>query len=207
MKKILLDSIINNIKKYYNYDDKKLLEIRYGLESLLLSLFKIIVIVAISFIFKTTKELLLFLLTYGLLRLTGFGVHAKKSSQCWYTSIPIFTLIPYLIDRVIIHKHLLTSILFISLVVLAIYAPADTEKRPLINKKKRKIYKVITIIISIIYMVVIVAIKNNYIVNLLFFSIILETILVIPITYRILGVKYDNYKRYRGRRIENESIC
>ena len=51
MKNILLDSIINNIKKYYNYDEVKLKEIRYGLESLYLSLTKIIVVIILSIIF------------------------------------------------------------------------------------------------------------------------------------------------------------
>ena len=197
MKNILLDSIINNIKKYYNYDEVKLKEIRYGLESLYLSLTKIIVVIILSIIFKTTKELLLLFLFYGLLRLAGFGVHAKKTIHCWFTSIPLFVIVPYLIKTITINNHILMSISLLSTILLIIYAPADTEKRPLINKKKRLIYKILTSIISVIYFIIIIHSKNNYISNLLFFSILIETLFVLPITYKILGVKYDNYKRYK----------
>ena len=51
MKEVVVNSIISNIKRYYNYDDVKLAEIKYGIESLYLSMFKTLVIFIISFIF------------------------------------------------------------------------------------------------------------------------------------------------------------
>ncbi len=194
MKEVLLDNIINSIKKYYDYDNNKLLEIRYGLESLYLSITKIIVILLISIVIKTTKELLLLFLFYGLLRLTGFGAHAKKSIHCYFTSIPLFVLVPYLIKTITINNYLLLIISVFSILLLSIYAPADTEKRPIL--KRRKIYKILTISISLIYLIIIIISNNTYIKNLLFFSILIETLLVLPITYKLLGVKYNNYKRY-----------
>jgi accessory gene regulator B len=80
---------------------------------------------------------------------------------------------------------------------MIIYSPADTEKRPLINKKKRIVYKVVTIIISIIYISIIFIKKDIYLSKILFFSIFLETLLVLPISYKLLGLKYNNYKRYK----------
>ena len=38
---------------------------------------------------------------------------------------------------------------------------------------------------------------NDYINKLLFFSILIESILVLPITYKLLGVKYKNYMNYK----------
>ena len=197
MKNLILNSIIRNIKKYYSYDEIKIKEIRYGLESLYVSITKIIVIFIISYFINTVSDLLLLFLTFGILRITGFGVHAKKSIHCWFTSIPLFVIVPYIIKNIYINDCLITLLSVISIILLAIYAPADTEKRPLINSKKRIVYKVLTIIISIIYYIIIIHSQKNYINKLLFFSILIESILVLPITYKLLGVKYKNYMNYK----------
>lgn len=197
MKNLILNSIIRNIKKYYSYDEIKIKEIRYGLESLYVSITKIIVIFIISYFINTVSDLLLLFLTFGILRITGFGVHAKKSIHCWFTSIPLFVIVPYIIKNIYINDYLITLLSIISILLLAIYAPADTEKRPLINSKKRIVYKVLTIIISIIYYIIIIHSQKNYINKLLFFSILIESILVLPITYKLLGVKYKNYMNYK----------
>ena len=77
------------------------------------------------------------------------------------------------------------------------YAPADTEKRPLINKNKRTLYKVLTLLITFIYLILSLILKNQIIINTLYLSIILETIQILPITYKLYGVRYNNYKNYR----------
>lgn len=197
MKNKVVNKIINIIQKYYNYDEIKIKEIRYGLESIYLTIVKLIVIIILSIIIHTFKELCLFMLCYGILRATGFGLHAKNSLECWIFSIVLFVLFPFLIKTLTINNiyFLAGSILLLPLII--IYAPADTEKRPLINKKKRITYKVITSIITIIYIFIIYFKNNIYISKILFFSILLESLLVLPISYRLLGLKYDNYKRYK----------
>ena len=200
MKNKILDRFISLIKKYYDYDNVKLQEIRYGLESLYLSIFKVLVIFLLSFFIHTTKELCIFFSTYGLLRITAFGLHAKKSFECWILSIITFLLIPFLIKKIYINNTLLIILSLVSIIIISIYAPADTEKRPLINRNKRIIYKIISITISLIYTFIILMKINNYINNLLIFSLLLESLLILPISYRLLGLKYNNYKHYKGRR-------
>ena len=196
MKNKILDTIIKNIKETNNYDDKKLLEIRYGLETLYLSIFKLIIIIIISFFIHTTYYLCLLFAIYGLLRITGFGLHTKNSLQCWIFSITIFSLFPFLIKHLAINTTFLYIASLVLLILIIIYAPADTEKRPLINKKKRLVYKIITSIITIIYVLIMFITKNLILKKLLFFSIFLEVILILPISYRLLGLKYNNYISY-----------
>lgn len=196
MKDMLINKTIDNIQKYYQYDESKIEEIKYGLESIYLSIAKIIVIFVISIFIHSFKELCLLFLTYGILRITGFGLHAKNSIQCWVGSILIFSIIPLLISRMNVDNMLLIYLSIVLLPLIIIYAPADTEKRPLINKKKRTIYKVITSIVSFLYILIMYFYNNVYISKLLFFSLLLETILILPISYRLLGLKYNNYRRY-----------
>ena len=84
--------------------------------------------------------------------------------------------------------------------LLAIYSPADTEKRPLINRKKRIVYKILTTLIAIIYMVIGLVVKNNILSNVITLSILLEAVIVLPISYKLFGLKYNNYLNYKGRR-------
>ena len=201
----MIDSIINNIKKIYNYDEVKLKEIRYGLDTLCHTIVKLVVILLLSYFIHTIKELCLLFVTYGLLRLFAFGLHTKKSIECWFLSITTFTLFPYLIKITQFNNYLLL-LLPVLLILIIIYAPADTIKRPLINKKKRVVYKTLSIIITLIYITVILLTKNNLIKNLLFYSIFLEVILILPISYKILGLSYNNYKVYKRKEDKNESI-
>lgn len=199
MRSKIINSIMNQIKIYNNFDDIKLQEIKYGLETVYLTIIKTIVFILLAILLKTIKGLLLFMLFYGIIRLTGFGVHAKKSIHCWISSILIFLIIPILIKYITINNYILYIISLISITILAIYAPADTPKRPLINKKKRIIYKILTILISIGYLITITIIEDKLIINSLFYSLLLECFLVTPLIYKLFGVSYKNYKNYKRK--------
>lgn len=200
MKELVVNGIMNNITKYYDYDNTKISEIKYGIESLYLTITKTIIIFIISIILNITKELMLLFVFYSLIRLTGFGVHAKKSWHCWVTSLITFVLIPLLIKYVTLNKEFIIISYTIFTLLLLEYAPADTEKRPLINKKRRIIYKVLTILLVISYLIYSLIQKDNItIINTLYFSILLETLLVLPCTYKLFGVKYNNYKNYKKK--------
>ena len=65
MKEVIINKAINNIQKYNNYSNTKIKEIKYGLESIYLTTFKIIVIMLINTLIGTIKELLLIFLYHN----------------------------------------------------------------------------------------------------------------------------------------------
>lgn len=190
MKKKILDSSIKFINKYNNYDEIKSAELRYGLESLYMTVTKFIVAIFISLFIGVTKELLLLSLFYGILRLVMFGAHGKSSLQCWIMSLTIFNIIPLLIKYTYIPKIIMIIIFIIAFFLIYKYAPASTTKRVLKKKKKKLILKYLSLFISTSYMFIIVFFANIYWSNVLFYSIILATIFILPITYKLMGVKY-----------------
>lgn len=200
MKEVIINNIMLNIKNNKDYTEQKLNEIRYGLEALYLTSTKIAVIYIIAVILNSYKELTLIFLLYGTLRLTGFGIHAKSSKECWISSLLIFVPIPYLLKFIFIPKYINIILSIIGTILLLIYSPADTEKRPLIHKKKRIIYKILTTTISIIYTILNIITKDNILSNIITFSILLEAIIVLPISYKLFGLKYNNYLNYKERR-------
>lgn len=197
MKDLLINSIMNNIGRYYDYDKEKIAVIRYGLSSLYLNITKTVVIFLISYLLGYLNTLLLLMALYSLLRLTVFGVHAKKSWHCWVGSLIIFIGLPYLCRLLIIDNKVRLALCSVSVVLLGFFAPADTEKRPLISKKRRHIYKYASVVSGSLYTVLVFFVDNNTLANCLLFSLLLAVFVCLPLTYKLFGVSYNNYLNYK----------
>ena len=197
MKKVFLNACINAIKdNNSSIDNEKLDEIRYGLEGLYLTITKATVIFTITLLFGTFKEMLIMLFVFNVLRKTGFGIHAKKSWQCWISSLSIFVILPYIAKIVTIPLVIKKILSIISIILMLLYAPADTVKRPLINKRKRLIWKTLSVINCSILVIILLLTKNNTMSNLLLFGIYTEVIFINPLTYKIFKLPYNNYLNY-----------
>lgn len=197
MKKLIINKCMELVTTYNkDLSQRDIDKIKYGLEGLYLTITKLIFIIIVSIILGIWKETLLLIIIFNGIRLTAFGVHAKRSIDCLISSTLFFILFPIICIKFSI-PLIVKVILFIPLTVLiGIFAPADTEKRPLINKKKRKIYKMLSIMISIIYMTIAIVIKDNTLSNCFIFAIVIQIIIMLPITYKLFGVSYNNYKTY-----------
>ena len=137
MKNVVINSLMNSVVKYKDFDEIKLKEVKYGIESFYITITKTVVIFSIAYVLNLFETLLVFMCFYTLLRLNGFGLHAKKSWQCWVVSTVIFLLIPYLCLNIFVNKNIQIILALICLMLILKYAPADTEKRPIINRKKK----------------------------------------------------------------------
>ena len=196
MKKFVLDKCMNIIKKNMQYDDTKLEEIRYGLEGIYLTITKVIIISIIALILGIFKEYLIFLIIYSIMRATSFGIHASKSWICLITSTISFIGFPLLSIYTTLTEKMKIIIGAISIIGICLFSPADTVKRPIVNKTRRKIYKILSTIIATIYIILSIVIKDNFISNCFIYSTILQNILISPLTYKIFKMPYNNYKEY-----------
>jgi len=197
VKKYILDSCINYIKKYYpNYNDDKLAEIKYGLESIYLSISKAIVLFALTILLGIFKEMIIILLLYNLLRAFAYGLHATKSWICLVSSLIIFIGMPLLALNVVFPLFIKLIIISFCIISFFLYAPADTKKHPIIKRKKRIICKYITIFIALIYSFICLYTKNNFLSNSLLIALTIEAIFILPLTYKIFKLPYNNYKNY-----------
>ena len=197
MKKKFLNYSLNLINSNNLYDEVKLEEIAYGLETVYLTVTKLFVIFAIALLLGIVKEVAILLICYNLIRSTAYGLHASKSIYCLISSIILFiggVYISNYIANISIYSKLLLSI--ISVILLIKYAPADTEKRPLINAKKRRKLKIITSIKGIIYLVLIIIFKDKFISGYLLCGLIEAVIMIHPTVYRLFNFPYNNYKNY-----------
>lgn len=197
MKKRFLNIIRNSIKKQYpNYSEDKLDEIMYGVEGIYLTITKMIIIFIFAFILGVAKELLLLLIAFNFVRLFAFGMHADKSWICLVFSSILFLGGAFLSKYIVLDKVVLYLLYLIVFILVAAYAPADTVKRPLIKKKKRIRFKILSVIVVISYFIITLLITINLIINVLIFGLIIECILISPLTYKAFKMPYKNYKNY-----------
>ena len=197
IKDFVINNSMNIVKQNNNYTKEQLEEIKYGIESIYLLLTKFVVIMTLSAILGIFKETLILLITYNFLRAFAFGIHASKSIYCWISSSIIFLGVPLICKNFVFPNLFFIIVSSICLISFIFFAPADTEKRPLINAKKRKIYKFLSVLLAIIYIILIFITKNVLLKNLIMSSLIIQTILILPITYKLFKLPYKNYLNYK----------
>ncbi len=194
MKEKFLNSTTNFLKKYNNYSDKEEKLLRYGLEGLYLTITKIIIILLLALILGILKEVVLVIIFFNIIRYFGFGFHAENSYQCLIFSTLCFVLIPLLFININLSIAWKLAISGICILDYILFAPADTVKRPLFNKKKRLIRKLLTIGVGIVYTLIIWFFNDSFVSNLILSALVIQSIVINPLTYKLFKQPYANYK-------------
>ena len=187
---------MDSVKKLNKYDETRLAEIRYGLEAFYLNITKLILIIILSTVFDTTKYTLLFFIFNLPIRCVSFGFHANTSFQCLIISTLAFILIPLLADYFLLHVVTKCIIYFCLAIGFWILAPKDTEKKPIVNNKKRFWLKIVSVLIVIIYFCLTLFIRNNLVINLITLALATQFIMVSPIPFKLFKQNY-NFKWFK----------
>lgn len=194
MKELVLSKSISLIKQYNSYSINELEKIKYGLEGIYLTFTKLLVIFLIAFAINIEKEIIYVLLLFNIIRFPAFGVHADKSIICLILSIIFFIGLTYLIINIPLLRIEKLIICGFCLISFFLFAPADTHKRPIKNAKKRIIWKYFSIFAALLYSIIIVSYSNFKLSNFFLISLIIESIMINPMMYKLLKVPYNNYK-------------
>ena len=197
MRKKFISSSLRAIKrKYPEYSNEKLDELRYGLEGLYILVTKSVIIFGIAYLLGILWELIIFTVLYNIIRATSFGIHATKSWICLVSSLMIFIGATYLSTVLVIPTGTKIILGILVVIYIHIYSPADTKKRPIVSPKRRFVYKTVSTVIACIYAVTCVVITNVFLANSLLFALIIQCLMISPLTYKLSGQPYDNYKTY-----------
>lgn len=199
MKEKFINSSLAFIMKYQECDDLKIKRLKYGLEGIYSTIVKLMVVLIIACITQTIKTTLLFVLFYAGIRTFSFGWHAKSNIACWISSITIYNIIPLLISHLTLPNYIGYFIIGIALISMILWAPADTPRRPLIRKNQRIKAKVISLSITILYLILYSLIDISLVKNALLYALLVQTILINPLTYKITNTQFNNYKYYKKK--------
>ena len=197
MKNYIINGTMNYILKYNHYNNIKQEELKYGLVAIYLLVTKLILILIISALLGIFKEVVLFTIIYIPIRAVSFGLHATKSWICLVSSTIIFVGLPFISKYLLMPTYLKSIIGIISILLMFKNSPADTQKRPIVNKKRRLFFKYSSVLISIIYTILSIFINNNFISNCLLFTLLIQCFLTSPLIYKLFKLPYNNYKNFK----------
>lgn len=194
MKQLFLENSMNFICKYQSISDYDKKKVKYGLEGLYLTITKMVLLTILALLLNMFKEFILVVVFFNVIRYTGFGFHAEKSYQCLLFSTFNFIAIPFLLLHIQLSNFFVYTICAICIFHYLLFAPADTKKRPLSNKRKRIIRKIITVMIGFIYILMIILLNNTYWTSIILSAMIIQAIIISPLIYRLFNQPYNNYK-------------
>lgn len=193
--------LTNKIRKEMpEVDDERAEVINYGLQLVIGEIPKTFVLLIIAYLCGVLKLSIIALLVIIPYRATSGGVHLKTHIGCilgtslFYVGSALLS--KYIVFEPIYIKYILISITWIfSMVMINLYAPADTENVPILRKKERKIKKNLSYVTMTLTLLASIVIKNTIFSNLLIFLTIFQTIWISKFTYKLTNNKYG-YEEY-----------
>lgn len=198
----ITQSLTNRIRKEMpDVDDERAEVINYGLQILLGEVPKIFIMLVIACLLGIIKVTLITFLILAPYRGASGGFHLKTHMGCIISTTTFYCGIAFLSKSIIlddITKYLLAiAVGVFGIIMIKLYAPADTEDVPIISKKVRKQKQVLSYISFIIGLVIAVLIKNNIISNIIIFGYFVQTCMITRLAYKITNNKYG-YELYEN---------
>lgn len=190
------DLITEKIKsKVTDIDEERELVINFGVRLIFGELPKILILFIIGFLLNMGwQTLLLFFLIAPYRSFTG-GFHLKTHLGCMITT-SILYLAPIVLSKYILISnniilYILASLITIfSIIIIAKYAPADTENMPILSKKEIKSKKIKAYIALVILLSIILFNPYKQFSYMIIYAIFLQNLTVLPISYKLTNNKH-----------------
>lgn len=170
--------------------------ILYGLELILGEFPKIIFLFVLGFIFGVGWYVLFAFVTMLPYRAMSGGFHLHTHLGCIITT-NLFYIGNVFISKYLIldsiEKYILIGLsLIFGILMISMYAPADTENVPIISKEERKKKKILSYVTLAIMLISAIWIQNRILSNILIVGSILQTMTITRIAYKITKNQYGH---------------
>ena len=198
----ITEFLTNKIRKEMpDVNDERAETINFGLQILLGEVPKIFIMLAIAYllgVFKLSLITFLILIPY---RGFSWGFHLKTHIWCIISTCTFYCVTALLAKYIVlgnIEKYTAIILLAIfGIVMIKLYAPADTEDVPIISPKIRKQKQILSYISFIIGLLIASLINNNIISNIIIFGYLMQTCMITRLAYKLTNNKYG-YEVYEN---------
>lgn len=196
----ICESLLKKIRKEMpDIDDERAEIILYGLQLIVGEVPKIILLFTVAILLKIGWLVIFAYATMLPYKIVAGGFHLKTNLGCMIGTFVVYfgnVLISKYIVLFTETKYLFTLFtLIFSIIMICLYAPADTINLPILRQKERKTKKVLSYIFAIITLIASLLVQNNTLSNILLFNVLIETICISKLAYRITKNEYG-YKTY-----------
>ena len=176
-------------------DDERAEVIKYGLKLIIGELPKMFLLFVIAWLFGIFKYALISFAIILPYKLVSGGVHLKTHIGCILGTSLLYcgnVFISKYINIPDIKNQIIFSaiILIFAIIMISLYAPADTENVPILRKKERAKKKIISYIIVTSMIIISFFVKDKVISNMFRVGVLLQSIMISKLTYNIFKVKF-----------------
>ncbi len=187
--------LVKYVSRSIEKTEEEVEQIQYGIQVILINFFKAIILFSTAYFLHLFLYTFIAVISFALIRAFANGVHTDSSIKCIIINYILFLGNAYLSSNITISRITAAGIVAISLISYIIYAPADTEERPLISKKLRKESKIKAIVVVIALGAVSILFLSSTYRNLIIFSILEGAVIITPFVYWVFGKSYRNYEK------------
>ena len=187
-------------KKMPEIDDEKAEIILYGIQLIVGEIPKIFILFGLSFLLGIGWYTIFAYIAIMSYRAASGGFHLKSHLGCILgTSLFYYGnvfLSKFLVLGSIQKYVLITLAVIFGIIMVTLYAPADTENVPILSKKERKTKKILSYITLILTLTVAGIVQDRIISNILIIGTIIQTIMITKLAYKLTNNKYG-YEVYK----------
>lgn len=181
-------------------DNERAEVIKYGLEIIIGEIPKLILLVVVAIILKIGWLVVFAYLTMLPYKVMAGGFHLKTNIGCLIGTFTVYygnvLISKYMVIEPIYLKYIVIIATWIfSIIMISLYAPADTINLPILRKKERKTKKILSYIFATIMLIGSLVIKNNTLANILLINVIVESVCISRLAYKITKNEYG-YENY-----------
>ena len=177
-------------------DDERAEIIMYGLQNIIGEVPKIFIIFLISYLMGIFKLTLMAVLIIAPYRCFSGGVHMKTHIGCIVYTLMLYSGSALLGKYIIltgITKYIMAFIVWMfSMVMIKLYAPADTENVPILRAQERRQKQIFSYIILTIEFVIAILTTNTTIAGIIILGDLIQTLTITRFAYKITNNKYGH---------------
>ena len=202
----MIDKICNFLltkirKEMPDIDDERAEIINYGLQLTIGEIPKVFIMIAIASLLGVGELSLLSFLIIMPYRMFSGGFHMKTHIGCvvcttlMYSGNAFFSKIFILPQDV---KLFVTLLIWVfGLVMITLYAPADTENVPIVSVRERKKQRLFSYITFTTILVISLFIKDPVISNICVYGMFIQTLCITRLAYKLTNNKFG-YEEYNS---------
>ena len=199
--------LVNKMRKEMpDIDDERAEIIVYGLQLIIGEIPKIFITLAIGYFLGVLKLTILTVIAMTPYRVCSGGFHLKTHVGCVVSTTLYYCGVAFLAKHVVMAQNveyiLAFGIWMFGMIMIKLYAPADTENVPILRKSERKQKRILAYITFSLGILLAIFIKESAISNMLLFGNLIQTLMITKLAYRLTGSKYG-YEVYQEQASTN----
>ena len=187
--------LTNRIRKEMpEIDDERAEVIFYGLQNIVGEIPKVFIMLVVAYILGIFWLSLFTFVALFIYKGASGGVHLKTHIGCILFTTGFYCIIPYISQFFVMPdlvKYIVISLIWIfGMIMIKLYAPADTENVPILAKKDRRKKQIISYISYTIGLIIALIIPYSTIANIIVIAYFVQTLTITRLAYKLMNSKY-----------------